>query len=224
MTTIPLRHSLRFTLLIAHLALTNVVWGAPCENLSPSAIESAEPTSSQSGLVGEYLKSGRGIQIADLGGGNYRVSIFAGGLPTSGWDKSEPQVLETDKEDAADLIDGAERVNRSSPTLGTPAPSRAITLFDGTDKSLSDNWEPGAKAANGMLVSGATTRSKFRDYRLHLEFKVPQMPDALGQARGNSGVYHQGRYETQVLDSFGFENEINTCGAIYGVQKASVNA
>jgi mono/diheme cytochrome c family protein len=175
-------------------------------------------------LVGEYLKSGRGIQIADLGKGNYRVSIFTGGLPTSGWDKSEPQVLETDEDDAADLIEGAERVNRSSPTLGNPPPGRAILLFDGTEKSLAENWNPGAKLENGLLVSGATTSSKFRDYRLHLEFKTPHMPDALGQARGNSGVYHQGRYETQVLDSFGFENEINTCGAIYGVQKASVNA
>ncbi len=224
MTTAPLRRFLGLTFVLVHLALPNSVWAAPRESVSPCAIEPAETMSSNSELVGEYLKSGRGIQIADLGGGNYRVSIFAGGLPTAGWDQSEPQVLETDAEDAADLIQGAERMNRSSPTLGNPAPSLALTLFDGTEKSLSENWLPGAKAADGVLVSGATTRSKFRDYRLHLEFKVPLMPDALGQARGNSGVYHQGRYETQVLDSFGFENEINTCGAIYGVQKASVNA
>lgn len=190
----------------------------------PSTSASTLPFESQSELVGEYLKAGRGIQVADLGGGNYRVTLFAGGLPTQGWDKSEPQVLETDEEDVTDLLEGAERIERTSPTLGMSPPSNSVVLFDGSEKSLTENWEPGAKLADGLLVAGATTRSKFRDYRLHLEFQVPIMPEALGQARGNSGVYHQGRYETQVLDSFGFENAINTSGAIYGVRTSNVNA
>lgn len=213
-----------FVIIAAYTATLPVVLNIASARVSGHEAETSEAATLQSELVGEYLKSGRGIQIADLGGGNYRISIFAGGLPTSGWDKSEPEVLETDEEDARELIDGAERVSRLSPTLGNSVTDRGIVLFDGTEKSLSENWEPGAKFKDGMLVSGAMTRSKFRDYRLHLEFKVPSMPGSLGQARGNSGVYHQGRYETQVLDSFGFENEINTCGAIYGVQKASVNA
>jgi cytochrome c len=223
-TLAPFMYRLGFAIVAVCLALVPTEGMAACASMSCCEAEAAETKSSQSGLVGEYLKSGRGIQIADLGSGNYRVSIFAGGLPTSGWDKSEPQVLETDEEDAKELTEGAERVSRVSPTLGNSVPERAILLFDGTEKSLLENWETGAKFKDGLLVSGAMTRSKFRDYRLHLEFKVPNMPESLGQARGNSGVYHQGRYETQVLDSFGFENEINTCGAIYGVQKASVNA
>jgi hypothetical protein len=41
------------------------------------------------------------------------------------------------------------------------------------------------------------------------------MPEAKGQARANSGVYLQGRYEVQVLDSYGLKLKDDDCGAIY---------
>jgi hypothetical protein len=51
------------------------------------------------------------------------------------------------------------------------------------------------------------------------------MPVEQGQARGNSGVYLQGKYEVQVLDSFGiYPLKDNDCGGIYRVQAPSVNA
>ena len=51
------------------------------------------------------------------------------------------------------------------------------------------------------------------------------MPDEAGQGRGNSGVYNQGRYEVQVLDSYGIaEPQPNDCGAIYEVSAPRVNA
>lgn len=224
MSTAPFRLILTVAISFGYCSFMSKSEAEPIVSTSLHMPEADPFSAEQSELVGEYVKSGRGIQIAELGGGNFRVSIFTGGLPTSGWDKSEPQILETDREDVVELIEGAKKLERTSPTLGSPAPTGATVLFDGSEKSLRDNWEPGAKREGGLLASGATTRSKYKDYRLHLEFKVPNMPESLGQARGNSGVYHQGRYETQILDSFGFENEINTCGAIYSVKKASVNA
>ena len=59
---------------------------------------------------------------------------------------------------------------------------------------------------------------------MHLEFRTPYMPVARGQARGNSGVYIQGRYEVQILDSYGLDSKDNDCGGIYSVAAPKVNA
>jgi hypothetical protein len=68
------------------------------------------------------------------------------------------------------------------------------------------------------------TAGYFGDALFELDFMCPVMPDATGQARGNSGVYIQGLYEVQVLDSYGIEPGLDTCGAIYGVAPPLVNA
>ncbi len=117
---------------------------------------------------------------------------------------------------------------------GTPPPSGAVVLFDG--KSL-DNWTKldGKSPAAWKLVDGGAaqvngtgniiTKEKFDGrFKLHVEFRVPYMPQAKGQARGNSGVYVQGRYEVQVLDSYGLDSKDNDCGAVYEVSKPLVNA
>ncbi len=63
------------------------------------------------------------------------------------------------------------------------------------------------------------------DYLLHLEFMVPPTPETSGwQDRGNSGVYVQGRYEVQVLDSLGLKLRSGDCGGIYGKHVADVDA
>ena len=64
---------------------------------------------------------------------------------------------------------------------------------------------------------------KFGDHKMHLEFCTPFMPKEKGQARGNSGVYVQSRYEVQVLDSFGLEGKDNECGGIYSINKPKLN-
>jgi hypothetical protein len=120
------------------------------------------------------------------------------------------------------------------PVKSTPPPEGAIVLFDG--KSL-DNWvktdgkTPAAwplKEGGAMQSQGGNiiTREKFGGkFKLHVEFRVPYEPEKKGQARGNSGVYVQGRYEVQVLDSYGIDKpQKNDCGAIYGVAAPRVNA
>lgn len=115
-----------------------------------------------------------------------------------------------------------------------PAPKGAVVLFDG--KSL-DNWthKDGKKPAHWKLVDGGAmqvpggggiiTKQKFDGkFLLHVEFRVPYMPKASGQGRGNSGVYVQGRYEVQVLDSYGLKSKDNDCGGIYSVAAPLVNA
>jgi hypothetical protein len=114
-----------------------------------------------------------------------------------------------------------------------PPPPAATVLFDG--KSL-DNWEKarGQGAATWKLVEGGAMQVQGGDIRtkqtfggkftLHVEFRVPYQPGSKGQGRGNSGVYLQGRYEVQILDSYGLKSRDNDCGGIYGVAAPRVNA
>jgi hypothetical protein len=113
------------------------------------------------------------------------------------------------------------------------APSDAIVLFDGTDLA---NWvnakgEPTKWIVrDGYMesVKGAgdvKTRQQFGSCQLHVEFATPSVVTGSGQGRGNSGVFLQGIYEIQVLDSY--ENKTypdGQCGALYGRAVPLVNA
>src|SRR4029078_11172181 len=57
-----------------------------------------------------------------------------------------------------------------------------------------------------------------------VESRVLYTPTASGEGRGNSGVYLQGRYEVQVLDSYGLDSKDNDCGGIYSVAAPLKNA
>jgi hypothetical protein len=111
------------------------------------------------------------------------------------------------------------RIERRSPTLGKRPPKGAVVLFDG--KSV-DEWEDGALDGT-LLKPGAKSKRRFGSHLAHLEFRVPLEPDKRGQARGNSGIYLQGRYELQILDSFGLKPEHNECGGVYSIKKADAN-
>lgn len=106
-------------------------------------------------------------------------------------------------------------------------PSDAVILFDGKDASAwdnADNW----KVEDGSLICGkgvVTTKQKFGDCQLHIEWSAPTPPKGSSQGRGNSGVFMMGIYEIQVLDSY--ENETyfdGQAGAIYKQTPPMVNA
>lgn len=111
------------------------------------------------------------------------------------------------------------------------APDSAIVLFNGQGV---DNWtQRDGSPATWAIADGAMTtcdadiltEEKFTDFMLHLQFMTPDMPEATGQAKGNSGVFLQGRYEIQVLDSYGIEVPgKGDCGAVYNEHASLVNA
>ncbi len=177
-------------------------------------------------IQGEYTAPKLGMQVIAMGNGEFDIVLFQGGLPGAGWDKTPPQKTDGDASTVQDLVKsrGLSRTVRKSPTLGDKAPATAIVLFDGSQASLEEHWQAGSKrTGDGLLVQGTASIDKFKDYTLHIEFRTPFQPKARGQGRGNSGVYHQGRYETQVLDSFGLEGKNNETGGIYTVRDPDLN-
>jgi hypothetical protein len=112
------------------------------------------------------------------------------------------------------------RVERKSPTLDAPPPENAIVLFS---KSKTDGFANVKVTADGLLQPGVTSQQKLGSGTLHLEFRVPYQPQDRGQGRGNSGCYVQGRYEVQILDSFGLDSKDNDCGGIYSVSAPALN-
>lgn len=112
------------------------------------------------------------------------------------------------------------------------APSDAIVLFNGKDLSQwkgtvgSTNWD----VRDGVLtvVKGAgdiETKRLFGDMQLHVEWRVPADITGKGQLRGNSGVFMQGRYELQVLDSYRNPTYADgQAGAVYRQAAPLVNA
>lgn len=202
--------------------LLDNVWA---QSLAPGKAVASQAFERDLQLQGEYAAPGLGLQVVAVGPGDFDFVLYAGGLPGEGWDRTPPQRADGNAKAVSDLIVGRklQRIERRSPTLGAPPTDQAIVLFDGTEFAL-ERWQPGAQRSDdGSLMPGATTRDSFRDYTLHVEFQIPFVPEATGQARGNSGIYHQGRYETQILDSFGLEGKSNETGGIYEVRDPDLN-
>jgi Domain of Unknown Function (DUF1080) len=120
------------------------------------------------------------------------------------------------------------------------APSDAIVLFDGRNLDewvMSSDRSPARwRVENGvMLVDKAfgniETKRLFKNYQLHLEYRIPADITGEGQARGNSGLFlastgpaDQG-YEVQILDSWVNKTYVNgQAASIYTQSPPLVNA
>ena len=120
-------------------------------------------------------------------------------------------------------------------TSGMP-PSDAIVLFDGKDThawvAAADGLTPadwqvhdGVLTVNKAGAGSIQTRQKFKDYQLHLEWRIPPSIAGQGQARGNSGVFlastgpGDAGYELQILDNF--NNPTYTNGMLGSLYKQS---
>lgn len=116
------------------------------------------------------------------------------------------------------------------------APSDAIILFDGKNLDQWVNQKDVSKAAGWKIVdkdymevvpgTGAIqTKLSFGDCQLHVEWSAPDVVLDGGQARGNSGVFFQNRYELQILDSHNNRTYSNgQAGSIYKDHPPLVNA
>jgi hypothetical protein len=202
----------------------------------------------QGEYVGENHGAKAGAQVIAEGDGKFTVRFLDGGLPGNGWSGKEFKAHATTENDKTTFVpdmsnnpgtgeigDGRltigkdtrsmtfKRIVRHSPTEGAKPSAGAVVLFDSAN---ADEWDHG-KIVDGLLTvgvpGGQTSKKKFTDFTAHLEFILAFMPKSHGQARSNSGVYVQGRYEIQVLDSFALKGENNECGGIYQQYAPKVN-
>jgi hypothetical protein len=240
-----------FLFVLPLLLLTVIAMAADKSKAKPKEIvDLAEAQADPDFAVqGEYLLPGKfklGAQVIALGKGQFDVVIYTGGLPGEGGKRGDKQISVqatregnvttlTGKNLTGTVADGAmrltptdgaqpaslKRIERKSPTLGAKPPAGANVLFNGSSAEKFDHPEHVTKEKT--LDGEVTTKDKFGDYSLHLEFRLSWMPDARGQARSNSGIYLHDCYEVQILDSFGLEGADNECGGIYKVKGPGVN-
>lgn len=202
----------------------------------------------QGEYAGDFLEGSTvekiGFQVIALGDGKFDAVAYRDGLPGDGWNQqdkmpfsegtlkdgvvtfSSPQGTITIKDGELEVVDTdgdslatIKKVERKSKTLGEKPPEGAVVLFDGSN---ADEWKNG-KVENKLLVQGTTSKKTFGSHKLHIEFRLPYMPKDRKQGRGNSGIYVQGKYEVQMLDSFGLEGKQNECGGIYSVKDCDLN-
>lgn len=183
-----------------------------------------------------------GMQVVAIGNGKFKANLLPGGLPGEGWD-GETRIPFSGGREGRDVhltsensgweawlfnpgggrwyvsdpqgkrqLGSLASVDRYSPTLGNKPPEGAKVLFAGEMTELLQGAE---LDEDGLLKQGFETKEPVKDFFLHVEFRTPWEPELNSQSRGNSGVYIQKRYELQILDSFGLNELINGCGAIY---------
>ncbi len=150
-----------------------------------------------------------GVQVIALGDGKFRSVGYPGGLPGDGWDGVNKFEVDGETADGVttfqsdqargEIKDGVlriigpdgttmaelKKVERKSPTLGAKPPAGAVVLFDGTSAR---EFEPGKMSDDGLLMAGATSKQKFGDCQLHVEFQLPFMPACADKPAATAAV------------------------------------
>lgn len=161
------------------------------------------------------------------------VALLAPAAPLIARQASAPPQSSTPtnaKPEDTEVWEPVPKVVTPGPNCGAPA-SDAIILFDGKnlDEWVTNRDKSPAKwlVANGVLTvnkgqGNIETKRTFKNYQLHIEWKVPENITGTGQARGNSGVFlastgpGDAGYELQVLDSYNNKTYVNgMAGSMY---------
>ena len=166
------------------------------------------------------------------------TSVFATGAPQN-TERPAAQASVAEKPQDTEVWEPVPKVVTPGANNTAP-PSDAIVLFDGknADEWVSVKDKSPAKwiLANGILTvnkaaGNIETRRTFRNYQLHIEWRIPENITGSGQARGNSGVFlastgsGDAGYELQVLDSYNNSTYVNgQAGSIYKQGIPLVNA
>jgi hypothetical protein len=179
------------------------------------------------GVSSEPMKSNRLLQCLALA-----VLIFLAVLLTA-QETAKPRPEDTE------VWTPVPKIVTPGATCAAP-PSDAIVLFDGKNQdewvSAQDHTPAQWVVHDGILtvskagVGNIETRRKFKDYQLHIEWRVPENITGSGQARGNSGVFLASTgpgddgYELQVLDSYNNTTYVNgQAASIYKQNAPLVN-
>jgi hypothetical protein len=143
--------------------------------------------------------------------------------------QQQPQTAKPKPEDT-EIWTPEPKVVTPGATAGA-APSDAIILFDGRNLdewvSSRDQSPAGWTVADGVITvnkkaGNIETKRRFKNYQLHIEWRIPPDIDGKGQSRGNSGLFlastgaGDAGYELQILDSYENKTYVNgQAGSIY---------
>lgn len=231
--------------MVACLALSvGITFATQRSNGGANSSDAGADFKLQGEYVGEAGGKKLGAQVVALGDDKFMAAFLPGGLPGDGWDgKTRVEVKgQRDGQHVAlagggyevmadgETLTGAgaggqkvalKKVHRESPARGAKPPQGATVLFSKGGRT--DHWNDAKLSPEGYLLAGAMTKEPVRDFVMHVEFRIPFRPASTDQARGNSGVYVQRRYEVQILDSFGLPAVFNGCGSLYRQRTPDLN-
>jgi hypothetical protein len=122
-------------------------------------------------------------------------------------------------------------VTPGPPTSALPPQDAIVLVGSGAERGAWQMMDGAAVAwpmIGGVLSTGKgmiRTRAEYADYQLHVEFATPKEVKGDSQERGNSGVFLNGKFEIQVLDSYqNITYPDGQAAAMYGQFPPLVNA